>query len=693
MTTRINVITPFYKDSDFYRQLELREALHRNVRNPEVGRIFVLVEEGAEDETLLRNSKVTAIPVSKGRQTYADLIRVANEYCAGEIVVFCNTDIHFDETISYVRNLPDRASLFVSTRREVQPEDKSEWTINQQSSDAWAMYAPISAYELDIQLGKLGCESLFLGRMIRSGFAVDNVSLDWKCYHLHATQKRNYNPMVDRYAEDSEMAFPVLSGRSPDRKSVRPTDGPIVIDGVAFSSSSSTVLWRDILTEWHKSEHRDDFILLNRGGLERDEIGMTQSEAPPFNSFLLTSAREINGTIGRRLGASVFVSTGLTTALGVPSVVVATTATPEVLAGNLELRVFQGGLSFELADLVLCAGDDIRLALEERYQHIGRSRFVHCPLWYGADSIFGCMPAPERAFARARLGHRERYVVMAGERVHGERTKNLRVVAEALRQLGDLGVVFIGERYQHIGRSRFVHCPLWYGADSIFGCMPAPERAFARARLGHRERYVVMAGERVHGERTKNLRVVAEALRQLGDLGVVFIGGAGAIEPEVRALFEGIQLHHLAEDSERTLLTLAAAEAFLLPELAGNETDWAHLALSTGCPIARARWSPLHRDGKGTLFFGSASVEQLSDLMRGLLRNGRDPIGSIAAERARAECSISNARRIIAFVMALRSGSRMPTEEELLAASRDVPLQGVTHPRRPSVDGGSVPSD
>jgi hypothetical protein len=611
MTTRINVITPFYKDSDFYRQLELREALHRNVQNPEIGRIFALVEEGAEDETLLRNPKVIPIPVSKGRQTYADLIRVANEYCAEEIVVFCNTDIYFDETLSYIRKLPDRTSLFVSTRREVQPEEKSEWTINQQSSDAWAMYAPISAFDLDIHLGKLGCESLFLGRMIRSGFGVENVSLDWKCYHLHATQKRNYNPMVDRYAEDCEMAFPVLSGRSPDRKSVRPTDGPIVIDGVAFASGSSTVLWRDILTEWHQGEQRDDFILLNRGALERDEIGMTQSEAPPFNSFLLTSAREINGTIARRLGASVFVSTGLTTALGTPSVVLATTATPEVLGGNLEFRVFQGGLSFELADLVLCAGDDIRLALEERYQHIGRSRFFSCPLWYGADSIFGCMPAPERAFARARLGHRERYVVMAGERVNAERTTNLRVVAEALRQLGGLGVVFIG--------------------------------------------------------------------------------GAGAIEPEVRALFEEIPVHHLSEDSERTLLTLAAAEAFLLPELGGNETDWAHLALSSGCPIARARWSPLHRDGKGTLYFGSASVEQLSDLMRGLLRNGRDPIGSIAAERARVECSLSNARRIAAFVMALRSGSRMPTEEELLGAPRAVPLKGVNPVRTPSVHGRPVP--
>jgi hypothetical protein len=200
-----------------------------------------------------------------------------------------------------------------------------------------------------------------------------------------------------------------------------------------------------------------------------------------------------------------------------------------------------------------------------------------------------------------------------------------------------------------------------------------------------------MAGERVNAERTTNLRVVAEALRQLGGLGVVFIGGAGAIEPEVRALFEGIPVHHLSEDSERTLLTLAAAEAFLLPELGGNETDWAHLALSSGCPIVRARWSPLHRDGKGTLYFGSASVEQLSDLMRGLLRNGRDPIGSIAAERARVECSLSNARRIAAFVMALRSGSRMPTEEELLGAPRAVPLKGVNPVRTPSVHGRPVP--
>lgn len=585
MTIRINVITPFYKDSDFFRELELREALSRNVRNAEIGRIFALVEEGAEGEAILRDPKITAISVPRGRQTYADLARVANEHCAGEIVVFANTDIYFDETISFVRALQNHGALFVSTRREVHPQEKSEWTINQQSSDAWAMVAPVSAHGLDIQLGKMGCESLFLGRMLRAGYAIDNVSLDWKCYHLHATQKRNYDPKVDRYTEEQEMAFPLFSGRSPDRTSVRPTDGPIVVDGVAFATNGSTLVWQDILGEWQRTARRDDIVVLNRGGLEPYNFQLTLSDAPPFNHCLVSSVREINGTVARRLGASVFVSTGYTTALGVPSVLIATSATPEVLEANLDLRIFQRGLSFQLADAVLCAGDDIRMALEQRYQHIGPTRFHTCPLWFGSDKVFGCMPAPERAFARARLGYRERYVIVAGARVTDDRTTNLRVVADAVRRFGDLGVVFLG--------------------------------------------------------------------------------GDTTVEPEIRALFEGITWHHLPEDSERTLLTLAAAEAFILPALAGGETDWTHLALATGCPVVRARWSPQHTDGDGTVFFMPAAVDQLTGALSGILHGARDTLGEMAADRAQRESRVSNAQRVGAFVDAIRRGAPMPTMEEV----------------------------
>lgn len=583
MSTRINVITPFYKDSDFFRQLELREALNRNVANPEIGRIFALVEDGADEEALLRHPKVTVVPVSTARQTYADLARVANEHCAGEIVVFVNTDIYFDETISFVRTLQSQTSLFVSTRREVRNEGKSEWTINQQSSDAWAMYAPISAHGLDIQLGKMGCESLFLGRMLRSGYTIENVALDWKSYHLHATQKRNYDPKVDRYTEESEMAFPIFSGRTPSRASLRLTDGPVVVDGVAFSTNTSTTLWQEVLREWQKAPTTNDFVLLDRGGLEPYGFTVATSEAPPFNHCLVSSVREINGTLARRLGASAFVSTGYTTALGVPSIVLAMSATPEVIDANLDLRIFQRGLSFQLADVVLCAGDDIRCALEERYQHIGPRRFFNCPVWLGGDSVFGAMPAPERAFGRARLGLRERYVVFAGERVLADRATNLRIVAEAIRRIGELGIVFIG--------------------------------------------------------------------------------GAETIEPEVTGLFEGLPLTHIPEESERTLLTLAAAEAFMLPQIGGSETDWSHLALATGCPILRARWSPRHLDGEGSIFFAPAAVEQLVEALSAIVRGDRDTLGAMAARRAGREVGVSNAQRIAPFIQAVRSGSPMPTEE------------------------------
>ncbi len=586
MTTRIHVITPFYKDSDFLRQLELREALHRNVNNPEISRLIVLVERGAEDEPLLQDPKVLVIPVPQGRQTYADLVRVANEHCVGEVVVFANTDIYFDETISFVRDLQSTEAVYVSTRREVREEGRSEWTINQQSSDAWAIMAPIKAHDLDVQLGKMGCESLFLGRMYRSGYTVENISLDWRCYHLHATQKRNYDPKTDRYTEENEMAFPLFSGRSPSRASIRPVDGPIVIDGVSFSTNTAPPLWLEVLQQWQDSCERDDFTVLNRGGLAHHGFRLHMSDAPPFNHCLVSSAREITGTLARRLGASVFVSTGYTTALGVPSVVVATSAAAELGDANLDLRIFQRGLSFQLADMVLCDGEDIRHILEERYQHIGTKRFYNCPLWFGGDTVFGAMPAPERAFARARLGFRERYVVFAGERVLDDRATNLRVVGEAIRQIGSLGIVFLG--------------------------------------------------------------------------------GARSVEPEVHALFEGVPLHHLAEESERTLLTLAAAEAFLLPQLGGSETDWAHLALATGCPIVRAKWSLHHNDGEGTLFFSPFSVEQLTYSLKRIAQGERDPLGGAATNRARREVQVSNALRIMHFIEALRTGAPIPDVAEVV---------------------------
>jgi hypothetical protein len=581
MTKLINLITCFYVDSDFIRHAELRECLERNIKNPLFSRVFVLVEEGSEKEKILQEAKVVAITVPKGRQTYADFAKVANEHCDGQLVVFANTDIHFDETVAFLHSVDTAGKVYVSTRREVGMGGRSLWSYHQQASDAWVVEAPIRVTDLNIQLGKMGCESLFLGRMLRAGYAIENVSFDFKCYHLHMTAKRNYDPNADRYTEECEMAFPVISGRTPSRQAASPQNGPVVVDGVVFAENGAYApFWQGVFQEWQETPFGREVIVLNRGGMEVCGLTIAQSDAPPLNNYLTSSVRSIQGTLARRLGASVFLSTGDTTALGVPSVVVATSATSEIISGNLDKQVFARGLSYQFADVVLCVGEDVRHELESRYHHLGPTRFFNCPIWHSGSRIFACMP-----------GH---------------------------------------------------------------------ERTFARGRLGFREKFVVFAGERINAAKTTNLAVVAEALRHVGGIGIVFIGGPGELEQEVRDLFTGISIRHIAEESEETLLTMAAAEAFLVPHLGSPETDWSHVALASGCPVIRAAWSPIHRDGAGTVFFSTSSISSLVSVLDRVSTQERDRLGLEANARAKLEVRLSNAKRFALFLSALRSGRAMP---------------------------------
>jgi hypothetical protein len=587
MTRPINLITCFYVDSDFIRHAELRECLERNIKNPFFSKVFVLVEEGSENERILQETKVVAIPVPKGRQTYADFVKVANQYCDGQLVVLANTDIYFDETLAFLHSVETSGRIYVSTRREVGMGGRSLWSYHQQASDAWVIEAPIQGVDLNIQLGKMGCESLFLGRMLRAGYAIENVSFDLKCYHLHLTAKRNYDPHADRYTEECEMAFPVISGRTPSRQAASPQDGSVVVDGVVFAENGAYApLWQGVFQEWQETPFGRDVVVLNRGGMDVCGLTIAQSDAPPLNNYLTSSVRSIHGTLARRLGASVFLSTGDTTALGVPSVVFATSATSEIISGNLDKQVFARGLSYQFADVVLCVGEDVRRELESRYHHIGPSRFFNCPIWHAGARIFACMP-----------GH---------------------------------------------------------------------ERNFARGRLGFNEKFVVFAGDRLNAAKTTNLVVVAEALRQVGDLGIVFIGGPSELEQEVRELFAGVSIRHIAEESEETLLTIAAAEAFMLPHLGGPETDWSHVALASGCPLIRAAWSPVHRDGAGTVFFSAHSVASLASLLDRVVTQEREQLGLEANARAKLEVRLSNAKRFALFLTALRNGRAMPDMKAIL---------------------------
>ena len=583
MSEPINLITTLYVDYDSARQDEHRECLRRNIENTHITRIFVLVERGADLEPLLKHPKVVALVVPVGRQTYSNFISIANHYCQEEVVVFSHSDIFFDDTISATPRFLRGDTLFAMTRRELQTDGSAPWSLSQQSSDAWALRAPITATNTQIEIGQPESDSLFVGRMIRAGYSVQNISLDINCFHMHLSQKHRSDRNGAVHRKETEMAYPVISGIAPKRACDAPTAGPIVVDGVALTQNSKNAsFWLSVFMEWQEGAPKSEVIVLDRSGSTERPHTLITCDAPPLSNDLISSVREVNGVMARKLGASLFLSTGDSTALGVPSVVLATSAIPELLRLDIDTFQYSRGLSFHLADFVLCASPAIREVLEERYHHIGSSKFIDAPMWLGLRRVLATFPPEERASARQKLKLAERFVVFAGDRT------------------------------------------------------PALHNA--------------------------NLQIVAHALREIGSLGIVFIGGALHLEESVRSLFQHIPVRHISEDAQETILTLAAAEAFVMPQLGEEEGEWTHVALAASCPVVRSRWHHTHRDGLGTIFFSPHSPDGLVAILRTLIGGAREAVGLHASLRVAEEAKLSNAQRIMHLVKTIQHANSAPLE-------------------------------
>ena len=115
----------------------------------------------------------------------------------------------------------------------------------------------------EIQLGRLGCESTFLHNLALQGYELRNVGIDINCYHLHASNIRNYNPDLDCYANKNRMAFPIL-GPMP-RQRTRKRD-KILIDSAVISSGSSGAVrvWLKVLDRLVRSALAPRLVLLEQ---------------------------------------------------------------------------------------------------------------------------------------------------------------------------------------------------------------------------------------------------------------------------------------------------------------------------------------------------------------------------------------------------------------------------------------------
>jgi len=190
----INLFINSFESQDEQRNLEIKFCLKKNLKNELIDKIIIVNENK--------------------RATYGDFLRAMANY-KKDINIIANTDIYFNDTISFAKNIKDR-QCFALTRwenhngqiisfvqrhgRKIQPQ----W-----SQDAWIFRgSPVNPVRFDhvnainlknrmrenipFSLGIPGCDNKFAAVLKINGIDVLNPSHQIKGIHVHESDERSY---------------------------------------------------------------------------------------------------------------------------------------------------------------------------------------------------------------------------------------------------------------------------------------------------------------------------------------------------------------------------------------------------------------------------------------------------------------------------------------------------------------------
>lgn len=225
--SKINLFTIWYDESNLDRLGEYETCLERNINNNLINNIYVICEKVYPKQQFSFNSKIKFI-YTENRPTYTDIFNLINmETNEFDINIISNTDIYFDNTLSYIESTLRKESVFCLTRWDVNQIGVANFHDRKDSQDVWIFRGNIkSSVYGDFSLGIAGCDNRIAHELKQAGYKLLNPSLSIKCYHLHNTGIRNYKDgtVVKRISPPYEFVTPSLLGSkdfSPMKKSLK----------------------------------------------------------------------------------------------------------------------------------------------------------------------------------------------------------------------------------------------------------------------------------------------------------------------------------------------------------------------------------------------------------------------------------------------------------------------------------------
>jgi len=201
---KIHVIYQFFVHPDKSRQTEIEYCLLKNVNNPLIDKIHLLNEKiyGAK-QLGVKSDKITQVNIGK-RLTYKDVFDYVDEFKIDGYIVFCNSDIFFDNSLKNLTtsSLGYNKSFYSLLRFEYNNEPNLKkckiFGPRADSQDTWIFHSnynilPKQREVFNFYFGKPGCDNKLIYLFHLLGYTVYNEPYVVKTYHYHTTNIRNYN--------------------------------------------------------------------------------------------------------------------------------------------------------------------------------------------------------------------------------------------------------------------------------------------------------------------------------------------------------------------------------------------------------------------------------------------------------------------------------------------------------------------
>ena len=196
----INVFTSYYQCGDQSRQVEIDLCLKKNIANPLIEKLIVMVDDGSK--LPYQDEKIEVLHI-EDRPTYGLWLQLTRDMGLAGYSLLCNSDIYFDHSLALLDKVLEEPKTIMALSRWDMIGSTSTLHPNPHwSQDVWAVNcadeidAPIWKL-LDIPLGVPRCDNKIAYIFGIYGWKIANPCKHLKSYHVHETGYRTYNKTLD----------------------------------------------------------------------------------------------------------------------------------------------------------------------------------------------------------------------------------------------------------------------------------------------------------------------------------------------------------------------------------------------------------------------------------------------------------------------------------------------------------------